>query len=435
VAPTELVAAVRRGDAEAVRELLDAGADPETCDPADGTPLLCLAVAAYDEKVAEALIAAGADPLRPLPDGDTPLLRAVDGGSTEITAALLPQTVRLTPEARAELLDRARFWAGTGTGTGLAAELRRRTGAPGPVARTRVEDPDAFCHYEQITLGGLTVRDGHAGVLIGLEESFGVGAPFDEVVARALVRPDRGHAVWTEAVVRLSWRGHEATWADAADLRDHPDRLRRLFAADLLRLMAVSGPHDGYRPPAGRDIALFFPWASKEEDPEVLALVLDAVIDEGEGYAEDIEALGLRYATHPDPRVRCVVPSLLSGDEGSADAPSARLKALYALARDPDPAVRERAAYGLTHVRGDAPGIEDALAGLLDDELRETRVHAARGLALRGDPRCVDAKRRLLPLDPDGWPDGDLVRAMWTYEQTTAAEAGEERERPFRTGA
>lgn len=421
---TELVAAVRRGDAEAVRELLDGGADPETCDPADGLPLLCAAVAAYDANVAEALVAAGADPLRPLPDGGAPLMRAVDGGSTTTTSAVLPETVRLTHEQRAQLLDRARFW----TGTDLEAELRRRTGAPGPAVRERVADPDGFCHYEQITLGGLTVRDGHAGVLILLEERFGTGAPFDEVLARALARPDRDHAVWTEAVVRLSFRRHEPTWAAAAGLRDHPDRLRRLFAADLLRLMAVSGPHDGYRPPAGRDIALFLPWASKEEDPEVLALVLDAVIDEGEGYAEDVVALGLRCATHPDPRVRGVVPYLLSGDEGSADAPSAGLEALYALARDPDPAVRERTAYQLTHVRGEAPGIEDVLAGLLDDDVRDTRVHAARALALRGDPRCVEAARRLRPLDPDAGPDGDLMRAMWAYEgaaaRTSATETG-----------
>ncbi|WP_329218091.1 hypothetical protein OG352_17835 [Streptomyces sp. NBC_01485] len=69
---------------------------------------------------------------------------------------------------------------------------------------------------------------------------------------------------------------------------------------------------------------------------------------------------------------------------------------------------------------GEAPGITDVLAALLDDALRDTRVHAAHGLALRGDPRCLEAERRLLPLDPDGWPDGNLVRAMWRCE------AGEE---------
>ncbi|MEU4872921.1 hypothetical protein [Streptomyces sp. NPDC021608] len=413
---TELVEAVRRGDAEAAGELLAGGADPETCDPADGLPLLCAAVAAYDAKLAEALVGVGADPLRPLPDGGSPLLRAVDGGSTAVTSALLPETVGLTSAQRAELLDRARFW----TGADLEAELRRRTGVPGPAVRERVEDPDGYCHYEQITLGGLTVRDGHAGVLILLEERFGTGAPFDEVLARALVRPDRDHAVWTEAVVRLSWRRHEPTWAAAAALRDHPDRLRRLFAADLLRLMAVSDPLDGSRASAGQNFALFFPWASTEEDPEVLALVLDAAADEGEEHAEEIGALGLRYATHPDPRVRCEVPSALfrwrAGGEG-AQTRSARLDALYALARDPDRAVRERAAYQLTHVVEEAPGIEDVLAGLLDDELRETRVHAARGLALHGDPRCVEAARRLRPLVPDAWPDDDLMRAMWRYEE------------------
>ncbi|MCT9138123.1 ankyrin repeat domain-containing protein [Streptomyces violarus] len=63
----KLVAAVRRGDADEVRALLESGADPDTLDGTDGLPVLCLAVAAYDEPVAEALLQGGADPLRRLP--------------------------------------------------------------------------------------------------------------------------------------------------------------------------------------------------------------------------------------------------------------------------------------------------------------------------------------------------------------------------------
>ncbi|MFG2565321.1 hypothetical protein ACGFR6_07765 [Streptomyces sp. NPDC048567] len=63
----QLVAAVRAGRAHAVREALWAGAGPE--EDADGVPVLCLAVAAFDGYVAEALLEGGADPLRPLPDG------------------------------------------------------------------------------------------------------------------------------------------------------------------------------------------------------------------------------------------------------------------------------------------------------------------------------------------------------------------------------
>lgn len=113
--------------------------------------------------------------------------------------------------------------------------------------------------------------------------------------------------------------------------------------------------------------------------------------------------------------MRLEVPETLR--RAAESVPAEKLDALYTLTRDPDAGVRERAAYWLASCRAQAPGITDVLAALLDDELRETRVHAAYGLAKRGDPRCVEAGRRLLPLDPDGWPDANLVRAMWAYEK------------------
>lgn len=59
----QLVAAVRRGDAGTVGALLEAGAAPDTV-TADGLPVLCLAVAAYDTAVAYELVEGGADPAR-----------------------------------------------------------------------------------------------------------------------------------------------------------------------------------------------------------------------------------------------------------------------------------------------------------------------------------------------------------------------------------
>jgi hypothetical protein len=224
-----LVAAVRRGDVDEVRDLLHVGADPEAV--ADGVPVLCLAVAAYDEPVAEALVAAGADPLRALPDGTTPLLRAVDGGSDVMVAAVLPEPVHLSPAVRTELLARARQW----TETGAEAELRRRTGESGPVERSRGEHHGWSCHWEQLTLGGVSVRDGHAGILSNLEARFGLRTPFDELAARALAHPDEEHAVRSTVSLTLSARMDEETWAAAVALGRNPDRLRRLFAADVLR--------------------------------------------------------------------------------------------------------------------------------------------------------------------------------------------------------
>ncbi|MFH0177133.1 HEAT repeat domain-containing protein [Streptomyces cacaoi] len=424
----ELVSAVRRGDVEAVHELLDGGEDPNARDPADGVPLLCVAVAAYDEPVAEELIKAGADALRSpdgapggdpgLPGGDSALTRAVDGGCSWMATRLLPDLVRLDADARADLLARARYWAEAD----IATELRRRTGLAGPVERGTVRVESWSSEHERHSLGGQTVWDGHLGVLTMLEERFRIRTSFDELLARALTRPDRDHNVWSDSVVLLAGRGDEETWAAARALSAHPDRLRRLFAADVLRCLVIgfgglfSRPGSVVDKPAPE---VFLPWALEEPDPEVLALVLSGLSEEGDsdGNGEIIEPVGLSYAGHPDPRVRLEVPDTLRPEAACARVQREKLDVLYALARDPDPRVRERAAHWLAHCPAEAPGVTDVLAGLLDDELRDTRVHAAYGLAQRDDPRCVAAERGLRPLDADGWPDSGLVRAIWRYEE------------------
>ncbi|MEU0054612.1 ankyrin repeat domain-containing protein [Streptomyces sp. NPDC006309] len=119
-----------------MRELLEVGTDPDVFDGATGLPVLCRAIAADDQPVAEALVQAGADPLRRLPDGTTPLLRAVDGGSAELARAVLPDLALHPGPLREELLDHARHLAGIDP----EAQLRRRTGVPGPVVRTRQQD-------------------------------------------------------------------------------------------------------------------------------------------------------------------------------------------------------------------------------------------------------------------------------------------------------
>ncbi|MFJ9100632.1 ankyrin repeat domain-containing protein [Streptomyces sp. NPDC102405] len=89
-----LRSAVRAGDAEVVRDLLDRGADPDTVDTG-GLPMLCGAVAAYDASVAQALVEGGADPDQVLRDGTTPLWRAIDGGSPAVFSAVLGKEPRL----------------------------------------------------------------------------------------------------------------------------------------------------------------------------------------------------------------------------------------------------------------------------------------------------------------------------------------------------
>jgi hypothetical protein len=411
----ELVAAVRRGDADGVRALLEEGADPDTF--AGGLPLLCLAVAAYDEPVAEALLEAGADPLRRLPDGTTPLLRAVDGGSSTLTYALACRRTPLPAPERAEMMVRARHWADAG----VEAELRRRTGLTGPVERIRVEDAEVGCWCEQLALGGLTVRDGHRAVLTSMEARYGIRAPFDELVARALAHPDREHVVWSDVMFTLGRRVDEETWQWSRDLLNHSDRLHRLLAADVLLSLVIGDVVTGRAPfwERGRDLV---PWAEQEEDPEVLAVILQAMTHDS---APEIEAVGLSHLTHPDPRVRALVPETLGRSED--DCPLARpgcLTAVLTLARDPDPGVRQAVCHWLAHYRGHEPEIGDALVALTHDERQPIRICAVSGLAYRDDPRCVEAEHRIGPLDPELPFDERLMDVLRYQRRREAADGG-----------
>ncbi|MGW1125680.1 HEAT repeat domain-containing protein [Streptomyces sp. NPDC002526] len=399
----QLVGAVRAGRAHAVREALRAGAGPETED-ADGVPVLCLAVAAFDGYVAEALLEGGADPLRPLPDGSTPLLRAVISGHAGLTAALLGHAVdRLSEQDRADLLACARRWCGNGAEAGL----RLATGATGPAVRRRVPDDFGAAAYDLITLGGMSVYDGHAAVLTRLEASFGPHPSFDVLLARALARADGDHADWTQAVAVLAERPGVDAWDSVLLLRSAPDPLRRLFAADLVReLLALDGESAERR---AADILP--PWAAEETDPAVLASVLSGLtyVD----VAGDGE-LGPAHRAHPDPRVRRVVPLLLHRTRYAYTHPEA-WEVLASLARDPDARVRAAVCECLYEYEGREPARADILAGFLGEDDQLVRIKAVSGLALADDPRCVEGARLIGPVDRAEWPDTWLLDAAARY--------------------
>ncbi|MFD5476164.1 HEAT repeat domain-containing protein [Streptomyces hawaiiensis] len=410
----ELVAAVRRGDVDEVTALLESGADPDTLQ--DGLPVLCLAVAAYDRPVAEALLQAGADPLRRLPDGSTPLTRAVDGGSHLLTYALATSRIPLPAPVRAEVLARARRWAEADA----EAELRRVTGHTGPVRRIRVEDDEIGWWCEQLTLGGMTVRDEHRAVLTSMEERYGIRTPFDELVARALAHPDRDHVVWSDVVFTLGRRLDEETWEWTRDLLNHPDRLHRLLAAEILLFLILGDPFKGGDPfwERGRELV---PWAEQEEDPEVLAVLLNAMTHDS---APEIEAVGLSHLTHPDPRVRALVPDALErSQDGRSQVRPESLAAVLTLAGDEDADVREAACRWLGHYRGSEPEVGDALVALTHDERQQIRVSAVSGLAYRDDPRCVEAQHRIGPVGEE-LRDDERLLDVWRYQRRREAADG-----------
>ncbi|MFD8824497.1 ankyrin repeat domain-containing protein [Streptomyces sp. NPDC059605] len=399
---SSLMTAVRAGDAGAVEDLLRAGADPDACD-GNGTPALCLAIEAYDAAVARLLAEHGADPVRTGPDGTSPLRRAVDSGSPAMAGAVLHDTGRLRHH-EAELLE-ARDLAGHWYGTGVEAELRRRTGARGAVTRVRVED-DEYDEADEYALGGATARDGHAAILTHLEATLGIRTPFGELLERAMAHPDQQHAVWASSTLLLSHRRDRETWDAAVALCTGPDPVHRLFGAEVLRLTHLFDESDEDRF-AGPVLELFLDRSARERDAAVLAEVLT-------GLAEHTDPRGdvalLPHAGHPDRRVRHAVA--FGFDRGvPAFAPAVR-KTLLDLMADPDADVRQGACRTVAGGRDRTPELADAMAALLDDGSRPVRVAAVHGLARHDDGRCLEGAHRLPPAPP-GTPyeyDLDEVR-------------------------
>ena len=432
-----LVSAVRAGDADAVRALLEEGAHPDASG-ADGLPVLCAAVAAYDAVVAEALVEGGADPDRALPDGTTPLLRAVDLGSPAmVTAVLGDEPLRRLPQAvRERLLAVARNWYETGA----AEELCRRTGESGPPETCLVQDDESH-HVERVSLGGLTVRAGHGAVLTSLEWAFRILTPVDELVARAVHRPDEDHVDWSASRFTLTLRRSKETWSAVVAFRHHASPRHRLFVLSYLRMRMLferSGRHSY----AKAESQLLADWAIEETDSSVLAQVIKT-FNTYEHPAH--EAVGLRYADHPDPRVRREVPDCFSTNDASLTTPATaalltlardpdsgvrravceviapalgltpepRL-ALLTLIRDPDPDVRAAAAATLSRSRDRTPAVTEAFVALLDEEDQLLRLEGACGLARRDDPRTEEAYERVGPLGP-GFEHDHRADALWRW--------------------
>ncbi|MFD0338249.1 ankyrin repeat domain-containing protein [Streptomyces sp. NPDC127117] len=401
------MSAVRAGDADALAAQLSAGADPDVRDE-HGTPALCLAIEAYADEVVRLLVTYGADPDRCGPDGVPPLRKAVDSGSPAVVGAVLHDAAEWRRHREAELLaarSLARHWYEAGAET----ELRRRTGAQGAVVRTRVQD-DEYTGVDAFSLGGATVRDGHAAILTDLEKALGLHTSFEELLDRALTRPDQEHAAWTASTLLLSHRRDRQTWDAAALLLIDPDPVHRLFGAEVLRLTHLfdEGEEDRFAAPA---LELFLDRSAEETDDAVLTELLTGLADHADPHGD--EAL-LTHAAHPDPRVRHAVASGF-GRLSPAFSATVR-KALLDLMSDPDAGVRQGACRRVADGRDRAPELAEAMAALLDDTSRPVRVAAVHGLARHDDERCVEGARRLPPAPPGTSYEYDLDE-VWRYER------------------
>ncbi|MEW2574870.1 HEAT repeat domain-containing protein [Streptomyces syringium] len=388
-----LIAAVRSGDAKAVAAALAAGADPDAVDE-HGTPALCLAVDAFDLPVLEELMMS-ARPVRlncTAADGHTPLLRAVDRGACEITSVLISggADLGLTDAEGRHALELARYWHLAGA----EAELRRRSGASEPVVRRAVLDGwGNVC--EELSLGGLTVRNGHTAILTELEPRYGIAPTFEELTGRALTEPDVDQPVWPATTLTLQGRHAPAVWAEAAALRDRPNPLERYCGAEVMRLVNLfdESEDDLFDGPL---VGLFLPWAAREEDPRVMRALTAGLAEAMDLRAEQpLPAL----TRHHDREVRRWAVSGLHRLVAQGD-PEA-LATVMACARDADALVRAGACTALGMAPKGSSASSDALAACLNDEDEAVRVAAAIPLFVRDDPRGDQVLRDLGPVDHD----------------------------------
>ncbi|MFI8516425.1 ankyrin repeat domain-containing protein [Streptomyces sp. NPDC085481] len=403
------------GHTEVVRALLAGGADPDQ-EEGFGFTALAWAVRLGHADTVRALLEAGASPGRPGPDGLAPLVAAARRGSTPCVRALLDHGAGNVAEA----LDEARRWIGAD----MAAVLRRglvEGGGAGDtyeaVVRRVPEDGGVTVVVELLREDGAPGRGderqtGHAAIATLLEGALGIRVPHEELAARALRCGDPEQDDWTTAVAALAARGDEPAFTAAAAWCASPDPLRRALGArvlaalpgfaaravPVLRSLAAAGA-------PGEGAGAGGPTAAAREPALSLATALGDCADPG----AVPELLGL--ARHPEPEVRRQVAASLTGlvPAGHGEA----VAVLVGLSRDHEPRVRDWATLALAELPDDTPALREALAARLADPDPETAAEAARGLAIRQDPRAVEALARVLADgDPDGTPRETALAAL-----------------------
>ncbi|WP_199862519.1 ankyrin repeat domain-containing protein [Streptomyces sp. Root431] len=382
------------GHAEVVRALLAGGAQADQ-EEEFGFTALAWALRLGHADTARVLLEHGADPDRPGPDGFLPLAAAARRGSAACVRALLDHGAA-APEAA---LREARRWIGAD----IAAELRRGLVAGNDggqtyeaVVRRVREDGGVTVVVELLREDGAPTRGderqtGHAAIATLLEAAIGLRTPHEELASRALRCGDPELDAWTTAVAELAGRADEETFVAAAGWCAYRDPLRRALGARVLG--ALPGFAASALPVLRRLAAEAVPTAREP--------LLSTVIALGEcGDPEAVPEL-LAAAGHPEAAVRRAVAGALAGivPAGHTEA----LGVLLALSRDGDARVRDWATLALAELPDDTPLVREGLAERLGDDDPETAAEAARGLAIRQDPRSVDALAAVLA---DGDPDG-----------------------------
>ncbi|MFD3947894.1 ankyrin repeat domain-containing protein [Streptomyces sp. NPDC058579] len=430
------------GHAEVVRALLAAGAAADRSE-AYGFTALDWAVRLGHAETVRILLEHGAAPSRPGPDGLPPLVAAARRGSTASVRALLefgagPAEdalrearrwigVDIAEELRRGLLDAGGAGAGSagagsvadgsgtatgpgsGTGSGSTADGSGAGSGSGPgvpetVVRRVREDGGVTVVVDVLRADGAPGRGneqqtGHAAIATLLERALGVRVPPEELAARALGCGDPELDDWKEAVRTLGARDDEESFRAASAWCASQDPLRRALGARVL------GALDGFTPRGLPVLRRLAAEAARGEGPSTPGTArepaLSVVVALGQ-YGEP-QALPemLSLAAHPDIEVRRALGCALTGPVPAGDPVA--LATLVALSRDHDHGVRDWATLALAEVPEDTPVLRAALVARLADDDEDAVAEAARGLAMRQDPRAVEVLASLLA---DGDPEG-----------------------------
>ncbi|WP_418956465.1 ankyrin repeat domain-containing protein [Streptomyces tritici] len=390
------------GHTEAVRALLSAGAVADRQEEF-GFTAMAWAVRQGHADTVQALLEHGADPNLPGPDGLPPLVAAARRGSTGCVRALLDFGAGPVEDA----LREARTWVGADIEGVLRRSLAETYGTGHETVVRRIPEDGGITVVVELLRedgapgAGDERQTGHAAIVTLLEGELGLRTPFEELAERALNCADPELDDWTESVAALWRRGDEETYRAAAAYCGLGDELRQAFGASVLGRLKDF---------AARGLPLL-----RELSREARDGVLVQAVVAGLGQYGDPAALPeiLRHAGHPDPDVRRTVAVAATGlvPEGDARA----VDALVALSRDADAGVRDWATLALAETPGDAPAVREALAARLADPDPDTAAEAARGLAIRQDPRAVDALLRLLSSEGPESPARETALAALEY--------------------
>ncbi|MFI5807060.1 ankyrin repeat domain-containing protein [Streptomyces sp. NPDC051561] len=425
-----LCAAAVGGHTEVTRALLAAGARPDLRE-AYGFTALAWAAGRGHAAVAEALLEYGADPDLPGPSGEPPLVLAARRGSAATVRVLLRHRASAHRATLEEALAEAERWLERDLEHSLREGLKHTYGSLGgdEFAVRRIAEDGGTTVVAELLRDGLPVaaaeqQTGHAAVVTRLECVLGISTPAAELAARAVRSGSPVSNNWRESVAVLWQRADAETlraaqeWCADDPLCDDPlcadgfTFLHGTFAADVLARAA----------PAAAAVPLLRDLAARPGPAHLTRAAIRAL-----GRHRDPSALPevLAQASHEDAEVRRRVAEALGrlagcgapGAQGAPQAQEARAAqdeaaALIALTRDPDSAVRHEAVAALARSQADTPAVRDALARQVGTHSRQLEqgppldsvyAEAARGLAVRQDPRAAGALLRVLA---DGPPEG-----------------------------